>query len=88
MADHMIRCFILQVDAAVPTPHWRHLRLHAEGQERLRRDVLQLFVDLKLKHGVGDVAILAGLAHQGHEFGNLGLRKDVLPLLVGEVKLL
>ncbi|CAD6257009.1 unnamed protein product [Miscanthus lutarioriparius] len=35
-----------------------------------------------------DVDILAGLAHQVHEFKNLGLLKDVLPLLVGEIELL
>ena len=37
---------------------------------------------------MGDAAILAGLARQGHEFRNLGLGKDVLPLLVGEIELL
>ena len=37
---------------------------------------------------MGDAAILVGLTCQGHEFRNLGLRKDVLPLLVGEVELL
>jgi hypothetical protein len=47
-----------------------------------------LFVDPKLKRGMGDAAIPAGLASQGHEFRNLMLGKDVLPLLVGEVELL
>jgi hypothetical protein len=37
---------------------------------------------------VGDAAIPVGLARQGYEFRNLGLWKDVLPLLVGEVELL
>ena len=37
---------------------------------------------------MGNAATLAGLAHQGHEFKNLGLMKDVLPLLIGEVELL
>ena len=37
---------------------------------------------------MGDAAILAGLVHQGREFRNLELRKDVLPLLVGEIELL
>ena len=37
---------------------------------------------------MGDEAIVAGLARQGCEFRNLGLRKDVLPLLIGEVELL
>ena len=46
------RCVVL-------TPRW--YRLRAERQEHLRRDELQLFVNLKLKHGVGDVAILADL---------------------------
>ena len=53
IAGHRIRCFILWPDA---------LRLHAERQEHLEHDELQLFVDPKLKHGMGDVAILAGLA--------------------------
>jgi hypothetical protein len=47
-----------------------------------------LFIDPKLKCGVGDAAILAGLVCQGHKFRNLALRKDVLPLLIGEVELL
>jgi hypothetical protein len=37
---------------------------------------------------VGDPVILAGLVCQGHEFKNLRLRKDILPLLIGEVELL
>ena len=37
---------------------------------------------------MGDAAILSGLVHQGRKFRNLRLRKDVLPLLVGEVELL
>ena len=37
---------------------------------------------------MGDAAILVGLGHQGHEFRNLRLRKDVLPLLVDEIELL
>ena len=86
MADHRIRCFILQADAIVPTPHWH--RLCAEHQERLGRDELELFVDPKLKRGMGDAAILAGLACQVHEFRNLAFMKDVLSLLVGEVELL
>jgi hypothetical protein len=55
----------------------------------LGHDELQLFVNLKLKRGVGDAAaILAGLARQGHKFRNLRLGKDVLPLLVREIELL
>ena len=86
MANHRVRCFILKADATVLTPRWR--RLHAECQERLGRSELQLFVDPKLEHGVGDAAIPTGLTRQGNEFRNLGLRKDVLALLVGEVELL
>ena len=86
MAGHRIRCFILQADAAVLTLRWRCLRV--EHQERLGRDELQLFVDPKLKRGMGDAAIMVGLTRQGHEFRNLGLGKDVLPLFVGEVELL
>ena len=37
---------------------------------------------------MGDVAIPIGLTRQGHEFRNLRLRKDVLPLLIGEIELL
>jgi hypothetical protein len=37
---------------------------------------------------VDDAAIPAGLARQGHEFTNLGLGKDVLPLLINEIELL
>jgi len=37
---------------------------------------------------MGDVAILVVLVRPGHEFRNLRLRKDVLPLLVDEVELL
>jgi hypothetical protein len=37
---------------------------------------------------MGDAAILTCLMHQGYEFRNLGLGKDVLPLLVDEVELL
>ena len=60
MAGHRIRCFILQVDAIVPTPRWH--RLYAEQQERLGRDELELFVNPKLKRGVGNAAIVVGLA--------------------------
>ncbi|CAD6256879.1 unnamed protein product [Miscanthus lutarioriparius] len=90
MDGHRIRCFILQADAVVPTPRWccLCLSLRAERQERLGRDELQLFVNPKLNHGVGDTAISTGLMRQGHEFRNLGLEKDVLPLLVGEIELL
>ena len=88
MASHRIRCFILQADAAVPTPLWHCPHLRIESQERLRRDELQLFIKPKLNCGVGDAAILTGLTRQGHEFRNLGLWKDVLPLLVSEVELL
>ena len=90
MASRRIRCFILLADAAVLTPRWRHLclRLRSERQEHLGRDELQLFIDPKLKRGVGDVAVPVGFACQGHEFRNLELRKDVLPLLVNEVELL
>ncbi|CAD6231725.1 unnamed protein product [Miscanthus lutarioriparius] len=88
MADYSIRCFILQADVAVLTPRWCRLRLRTERQECLGHDELHLFIDPKLKHGVGDVAIPVGLACHGHEFKNLGLRKDVLPLLVGEIELL
>ncbi|CAD6220585.1 unnamed protein product [Miscanthus lutarioriparius] len=86
MVGRMIRCFFLQAHAAVLTPCCRHLR--AEHQECLRRDELELFIDRKLKHGVGDAAILVGLARQGYEFRNLTLGKDVLLFLVGEVELL
>ena len=37
---------------------------------------------------MGDAAILAGLARQGHEFKNLRLRKDVLLVLIDEVEFL
>ena len=37
---------------------------------------------------MGDAAILAGLVRQGHEFRNLRLGKDVLPLLIAEIELL
>ena len=37
---------------------------------------------------MGDAAIPKGLMRKGYEFRNLGLRKDVLPLLVREVELL
>ena len=87
-AGRSIRCFILQVDGAVLTPCWRRLCLHIERQERLERDELQLFVNPMLKRGMGDAAISVGLACQGQEFWNLRLKKDVLPLLVGEVELL
>ena len=63
MVGYRIRCFILQVDAAVSTPRWRRLRLHAERQEHLKRDELQLFINPKLKRGMGDAVILAGLMH-------------------------
>ena len=36
---------------------------------------------------MGDAAIPTGLTRQGNEFRNLGLRKDVLPLLVSEIEL-
>ena len=61
MTSCRIRCFILLADVAIPTPRWLHLRLHAEHQECFRLDELQLFVNLKLKRGVGDVAIPVGL---------------------------
>jgi hypothetical protein len=63
MADHRIRCFILQVDAAVSTPRWCYLYLRAKRLERLGRDELELFVDPKLRRHEGNAAILAGLAH-------------------------
>jgi len=85
-AGHRIRCFILLADVAIPTPRWRHLRLRVECQERLRRDELQLFIDPKLKRGVGNAAILVGLVCYSHEFRNLRLGKYVLPLLVGEIE--
>ena len=37
---------------------------------------------------MGDAAILIGLTHHGHEFRNLRVGKDVLPLPVDEVELL
>ena len=37
---------------------------------------------------MGDAAIPVGLMRQGHEFRNLRLGKDDLPLLIGEVELL
>ena len=60
MADCRIRCFILRADVVVLTPYWR-CRLCTEHQELLGHDELELFIDPKLKCGVGDVAILAGL---------------------------
>ena len=51
------------------------LCLCAKHQEHLGRDELELFINPKLKRGMG-------------EFRNLGLGKDVLPLLVGEIELL
>jgi hypothetical protein len=88
MAGCRIRSFIFQADAAVLTPCWHCLRLSAERQERLGCNELELFVDPKLKSCVGDAAISVGLTCQGHVFRNLGLRKDVLPLLVSETEFL
>jgi len=62
--------------------------LRVEHQEHLGRDELELFVNPKLKWGVGDAVIMVGLACQGHEFRSHALGKDVLLLLVGEVELL
>ena len=86
MDGHRIRYFILLADVVVLTPHWH--RLCVEFQERLKRDELDLFVDLKHNCHVGDAAILVGLACQGHKFRNLRLKKDVLPVLVSEVEFL
>ena len=86
MPSRNIRCVILQADVAVLTPRWRRLR--TERQERVGRDELELFIDPKLKHGVGDAAIPASLACHCHEFRNLRLGKDVHPLLVGEIELM
>jgi hypothetical protein len=86
MAGRRIRCFVLQADVAVSTSRLRCL--HAEHQEHLRRNELELFIDLKPKCGMGNVAIPAGLTCQGREFRNLTLRKNVLPLLDSEVELL
>ena len=61
MVGRRIRCFILQADATVLTPRWCRLCLCTERQERLGRDELQLFIDPKLKRGVGDAAIPIGL---------------------------
>ena len=90
MASRRIRCFILLADAAVLTPRWRRLRLRLriEHQEHLGRDELQLFVDVKLKCGVGDATIPIGHMRHSCKFRNVGLRKDVLALLVGEIELL
>jgi hypothetical protein len=63
MAGHRIRCLILQADAAVLTPRWRCLCVYTKHQEHLGRDELQLFIDPKLKHRVGDAAITVGLMH-------------------------
>ena len=61
MASHKIRCFILQAGCCSSDPPLVLPLPTSERQEHLERDELQLFIDPKLKHGMGDAAILAGL---------------------------